>query len=472
MSAVENETATINAEATHRDYLTELLEIIRSPLTPAVLADKLSEYHEGDIADVLEMLTHEERMRIYRAIDSEFLSGILEYVEDITPYFQELNLRKKIEVLSLLEIDTAVEYLQKLGKEERNTLTGLMDEEFRHDAALLSSFDDDEIGSRMTTNYIRVEDGLSIRGAMRSLIDQAAENDNISTLYVTKADETFCGAIDLKDLIIAREGETLADLMIVSYPYVYAEELIEDCIERIKSYAEDSIPVLDEDNKLIGVITSQDLVSVVDEEMGEDYAMLAGLTAEEDLKEPIRASVKKRIPWLVILLGLALIVSSVVGLFESVVVGLPMIICFQSLILDMAGNVGTQSLAVTIRVLMDNKLEKKQQRKLILKESRIGIINGFLLGLLSFGLTGAYIFLFKGEPAATAFSVSLCIGLALMIAMALSSIVGTIVPLFFKKIKIDPAVASGPFITTLNDLVAVITYYGLAWLLLLQIAGI
>ncbi len=470
MSAVENEAANNTAEAIHRDYQTELLNIIRSPLTPAILADKLSEYHEGDIATVLELLTPEERIRLYRAVDSEFLSGILEYVDDITPYFQELNLRKKIEVLSLLEIDTAVEYLQKLSKEERNTLVGLMDEEFRHDVALLSSFDEDEIGSRMTTNYISVEEGLSIRQAMRSLIDQAAENDNISTLYVTKADETFCGAIDLKDLIIARDTDTLADLIIVSYPYVYAEELIEDCIERIKSYAEDSIPVLDEDNKLIGVITAQDIVSVVDEELGEDYAKLAGLTAEEDLKEPIRVSVKKRIPWLIVLLGLALLVSSVVGLFETVVVGLPMIICFQSLILDMAGNVGTQSLAVTIRVLMDNKLEKKQRRHLIFKEGRIGVINGFLLGTLSFVLTGAYIFLFKHEPAASAFSISFCIGLALMIAMTLSSIVGTVVPLFFKKIKIDPAVASGPFITTLNDLVAVITYYSLAWVLLLQIA--
>ncbi len=470
MSAVENEAANNTAEAIHRDYQTELLNIIRSPLTPAILADKLSEYHEGDIATVLELLTPEERTRLYRAVDSEFLSGILEYVDDITPYFQELNLRKKIEVLSLLEIDTAVEYLQKLSKEERNTLVGLMDEEFRHDVALLSSFDEDEIGSRMTTNYISVEEGLSIRQAMRSLIDQAAENDNISTLYVTKADETFCGAIDLKDLIIARDTDTLADLIIVSYPYVYAEELIEDCIERIKSYAEDSIPVLDEDNKLIGVITAQDIVSVVDEELGEDYAKLAGLTAEEDLKEPIRVSVKKRIPWLIVLLGLALLVSSVVGLFETVVVGLPMIICFQSLILDMAGNVGTQSLAVTIRVLMDNKLEKKQRRHLIFKEGRIGVINGFLLGTLSFVLTGAYIFLFKHEPAASAFSISFCIGLALMIAMTLSSIVGTVVPLFFKKIKIDPAVASGPFITTLNDLVAVITYYSLAWVLLLQIA--
>ena len=218
MSAVENEAANNTAEAIHRDYQTELLNIIRSPLTPAILADKLSEYHEGDIATVLELLTPEERIRLYRAVDSEFLSGILEYVDDITPYFQELNLRKKIEVLSLLEIDTAVEYLQKLSKEERNTLVGLMDEEFRHDVALLSSFDEDEIGSRMTTNYISVEEGLSIRQAMRSLIDQAAENDNISTLYVTKADETFCGAIDLKDLIIARDTDTLADLIIVSYP--------------------------------------------------------------------------------------------------------------------------------------------------------------------------------------------------------------------------------------------------------------
>ena len=142
-------------------------------------------------------------------------------------------------------------------------------------------------------------------------------------------------------------------------------------------------------------------------------------------------------------------------------------VCFQSLILDMAGNVGTQSLAITIRVLMDENLTGKQKLYLVAKEARVGLCNGLILGILSFAFIGAYLML-KGEAAQLAFSVSACTGIALSVSMVLSSVSGTTVPLLFKKMNIDPAVASGPLITTINDLVAVVTYYGLAWILLIH----
>ena len=227
--------------------------------------------------------------------------------------------------------------------------------------------------------------------------------------------------------------------------------------------------MLDNDNRLLGVITSSNIIDLVDDEMGEDYAMLAGLTAEEDLKEPLKESMKKRMPWLIVLLGLGMVVSSVVGVFENVVTQLPIIMAFQSLILDMAGNVGTQSLAVTIRVLMDESLTGKQKLELVFKEMRIGLCNGALLGILSFVLIGLYIYLFKGKTLIFAYAVSGCIGVALLLAMLISSAVGTCIPLFFKKVGVDPAVASGPLITTVNDLVAVVTYYGLGWVFLIGI---
>ena len=177
---------------------------------------------------------------------------------------------------------------------------------------------------------------------MKELVTQAADNDNISTIYVIDESESFYGAIDLKDLVIARRFTALEDLITTSYPYVYAKETINECIEDLKDYSEDSIPVLDNDKKILGVITAQDIVEVVDEEMGEDYARLAGLTSEEDLNEPLFESMKKRIPWLMVLLLLGLIVSSVVGIFEQVVSQLTLVICFQSLILDMAGKFGAQ----------------------------------------------------------------------------------------------------------------------------------
>ena len=160
--------------------------------------------------------------------------------------------------------------------------------------------------------------------------------------------------------------------------------------------------------------------------------------------------------------------SSVVGVFESVVAHLTLIVAFQSLVLDMAGNVGTQSLAVTIRVLMDERLSGRQKLFLVGKEARAGFVNGLILGVLSFALVGLYLVALKGQAPATAFTVSFCTGAALLVSILLSSITGTVVPLLFQKLKVDPAVASGPLITTINDLVAVVSYYGLAWILLIN----
>lgn len=448
-------------------YSMEIVELIRSNLTPKRMQEKLSSYHENDIASTLELLSKSERIKLYQILDSETLADILEYSDHIAEYMQELSVRKKVDVLSRMETSDVVDALRQLQKEERETLIDLLDPEVRSEVKLLSSFDEDEIGSVMSTNYIVVPDHASVKEAMSELIRQAAENDNISTIYVVDQQETFYGAIDLKDLIIAREGTDLKGIMTCSYPYVYARASIEDCIPQLMDYSEDSVPVLDNENKLIGVITARDLVEVVGDELNEDYAKLAGLSAEEDLEEPISLSVKKRLPWLFILLGMGLGVSATVGLFESIVAQLPVIMCFQSLILDMAGNVGTQSLAVAIRVLMDKQLSGKQKATLILKESRVGLTNGFILGILSFLVIGGYLVL-KGNALSFAFAVSGCLGAAMLLAMLISSLSGTIIPIFFQKIGIDPAVASGPLITTVNDLVAVISYYGLSWIILIN----
>ena len=454
-----------------QNYAKEILDIIKSNVSPAVLSKRLQDFHENDLAEVLPELSSAERSKLYRIFDLDTLSDILEYTDEETAvtYLEEMNLKKAAAILSRIETNVLSDILQHFDKEKRRLLIELLDDDVRHDVEMINTFDDEEIGSRMTTNCIIINNHLSVKGAMSALVSQAAQNDNISTIFVVNDNQEFYGAIDLKDLIIARQDHPLDELVVTSYPYVYGTALIDDCIEDLKDYSEDSIPVLDNDNRLIGVITSANIVDLVDDEMGEDYAKFAGLTAEEDLQEPLKESMKKRMPWLVILLGLGMIVSSVVGIFEKVVTNLPIIMCFQSLILDMAGNVGTQSLAVTIRVLMDESLTGRQKLELVFKEMRIGMCNGGLLGLMYFVLIGLYIWLFKGKTLVFAYAVSACIGCSLLLAMLISSAVGTCIPLFFKKIHIDPAVASGPLITTINDLVAVISYYGMSWIFLIEI---
>ena len=455
----------------YQDYRTEILGIVRSNASPGIMRNKLEDYHENDLADVVPDLSVAERRKLCRILNLDMLADIFEYIDEkqAAEYLDEMDVRKAAAILSRMETDAVVDVLRMIPKEKRALLLELMDDEARKDMAVIAAFDDEEIGSRMTTNYIEIRENLTVKQAMTELVSQAAKNDNISTIFMVTADHTFYGAMDLKDLITARQDTRLEDLIVTSYPYVYGHELIDDCIEKLKDYSENSIPILDNDNKLLGVITSQSIVDLVDDEMGEDYAMFAGLTAEEDLKEPLKESMKKRLPWLLVLLALGTVVSSVVGVFEQVVSQLTIIMCFQSLILDMAGNVGTQSLAVTIRVLMDESLTGKQKVELVFKEMRIAFSNGAILGILSFLVLGLYIALFKGKTWTFAYAVSGCIGLSLMVAMVISGAVGTLIPLFFKKINIDPAVASGPLITTINDLVAVVAYYGLCGILLIGV---
>ena len=453
-----------------QDYSKEILKIIRSNTSPAVMGGRLQDYHENDLADVMPKLTVQERCKLYRILDTDMLSDIFEYTdeENAAEYLNEMDVKKAAAILSKMETDALADVLNKVEKTKKKILIDLLEPEVRRDVEMIASFDEDEIGSRMTTNCIVIRENLTVKQAMSELVSQAADNDNISTIFAVTDRGEFYGALDLKDLITARQDHPMEELIVTSYPYVYGTEQIDDCMERLKDYSEDSIPVLDDDNRFLGVITSAGIIDLVDDEMGEDYAKLAGLTAEEDLKEPLFESMKKRMPWLIVLLGLGMVVSSVVGMFEKVVTCLPIIMCFQSLILDMAGNVGTQSLAVTIRVLMDETLTGRQKAELVLKEMRIGLCNGGLLGILSFVLIGLYIFLFKGKTLVFAYAVSGCIGLSLLVAMLVSSAVGTCIPLFFKKVGVDPAVASGPLITTMNDLVAVITYYGMSWIFLIE----
>lgn len=330
-------------------YVEELIEIIRAGLSREDLVDWLFDYHDNDIADALELLTPEERKRLYSALGAERVAEIFAYLDDGDVYLKELSLKQQAKVISEMDSDDAVDILEEADDDTKCKIQGMLDKEASEDVQLLLSYDEDEIGSYMTTNFILIHNDLTVREAMRELVKQAGENDNISTIYVVDRAEQYYGAIELQDLIIAREHTELEDLISRSYPYVMDHEKISECIEKIKDYA------------------------------------------EEDLNETTRESIRKRLPWLVILTVMALL---------------------------------------------------------------------FL---------GAYIHLFKGFSLGYSMMISACVGASLVGAMVVSSLVGTLMPIFFKKVGVDPAVASGPLITTINDLVAIVVYYGLVAVVLIDI---
>ena len=330
-------------------YVEELIEIIRAGLSREELVDWLFDYHDNDIADALELLTPEERKRLYSALVAERVAEIFAYLDDGDVYLKELSLKQQAKVISEMDSDDAVDILEEVDDDTKCKILGMLDKEASEDVQLLLSYDEDEIGSYMTTNFILIHNDLTVREAMRELVKQAGENDNISTIYVVDRAEQYYGAIEPQDLIIAREHTELEDLISRSYPYVVDHEKISECIEKIKDYA------------------------------------------EEDLNETTRESIRKRLPWLVILTVMALL---------------------------------------------------------------------FL---------GAYIHLFKGFSLGYSMMISACVGVSLVGAMVVSGLVGTLTPIFFKKVGVDPAVASGPLITTINDLVAIVVYYGLVAVVLIDI---
>lgn len=327
-----------------------------------------------------------------------------------------------------------------------------------------------EIGSFMSVDYISIPTGSTVRQAMRNLIAQAEYCENLANLYVVENNGQLAGVIELPDLIRARENTPLESLMLGAYPTLCGHENAEEAAARMRLWDSD-LPVLDKDARLVGILTSRQLGTLTEDALEEDYAMLGGLPGEEHPDETVLQSAGKRLPWLIALLGLGLLVSGVVGMFETVVSSLAIVVCFQSLVLDMAGNVGTQSLAVTIRMLTDENIDRRQKMQLISHEVQIGLLNGSILGLLAFALVGLYLTFWMGQPLFLAFLISACTGIALLLSMIISTLAGTVIPMLFQQIGVDPAVASGPLITTINDLVAVVSYYGLIWLLLIHILG-
>lgn len=462
---------TNDKEVLKRDYLKEIADILSSKKSNLEKKELLLQYHESDIAEVLDALEEDKRKALYAILDTESLGEVLLYSEDIEELVENLEPEVLADIIETMDADDAIDVLEELDEDKVKEVVGLIeDEEVLADIITLSKYSEEVIGSEMTNNYIVINTSDSVKSAMKKVISGASENDNVSTIYVLDDQDLFYGVLELRDLIVARDGDDLNKIIKTNYPYFHDEDLIEDIIPQIRDYGLDSYPVLNAEGFLVGVITHDDALDVTYEEFEDDYAKLAGISEEDNINESLFSSVKKRIPWLIILLILGLAQSFLMTGFEAVVAGLPIIVFFQTLVLGMSGNTGTQSLAVTIRTLSSNDV-KKQTLKTLFKELRIGFCNGLFLAILAFG----FVFLFlkitnQGVISETfnlieAFKASSIVGLALLISMTISSFVGAIVPIIFKKINVDPAVASGPFITTINDLTALLIYYGLSALL-------
>ena len=293
-----------------RNYTQEIFDLIRKTKNSKLLAQTLTNYHDNDIADALTYLSPDERKRLYKAIGIEATSRIFAYLdEDVDKYFAELEAEKAADILEEMDADDAIDILEELDKKKADEIISLIEPESKSDIQLLRSYKDNEFGSLMTTNYITLEYGIGIKKSIEQLIEEAEENDNIETLYITK-DDKFYGALTLRDLLITKKDEDLDEKIILSYPFVYdREEITDAAIDALADYSEDSIPVLNKDtNQIVGVITSADIVELINEE------------EEEEKKEVEKAETKKVNYYQIIAFVLLLLVAlnSIFGLVPSV----------------------------------------------------------------------------------------------------------------------------------------------------------
>ena len=459
----------------------EELEEAKVDLKDTLLQAKESELNEViesvyaiDIAIALEEFTDDELLRFYGRIDDEHMAAILEQMdEDLQQRFVGLlGYRKILSLFTYMSNDDIADIVGDMPTNRSKDLMKMMKGRDTAQIQSLLNYEDDSAGGIMTTEYLAIDSSLNIAQTLRKIKEIGPKTEVIETIFVVDRAKKLIGTADLRDILIAKDNEMLTDIMDDNIVTATPEMDQEEVARLVSKYDLKAIPVVNRRGALIGIVTVDDIIDVLVEEQDEDIIRMGGGTESEDIDEPVKDSVRKRLPWLAILFGLSMLVSSVVGKFEVVLAVLPLAMAFQSLVLDMAGNVGTQSLAVTIRALTDDSLTASDKLKLVFKELRVGLLNGLILGVLAFVGVGAYIYVFKTHDLKSAFAISACIGTALIVAMMISSFVGSGIPMLFKKIGVDPAVASGPLITTLNDMVAVVCYYGLIWILLINVMNV
>ncbi|MFU8786259.1 MAG: magnesium transporter [Candidatus Izemoplasmataceae bacterium] len=449
----------------------QIIEIIESS-SPKQLQDSLVKFHPSDIALAFEELDEEKRHFVLKSLNVHVLADIFEHLdqEDAAENVQWLDNEKAAHILEEMDPDDAVDILNELNESEMEKVLDKMQDETADSLRNLALYETDTAGSIMTTDYIELKKGIDVKDAMKSLIANAHTTEGIQRLFVVDDNNFLEGVIELKKLIQARSPMTIDELIQTEVITANVNDDSEEVARLIQNYGIYILPIVNDNNQLQGVITMDDAADILDEETDEDYARFAAISSDEDINESVLKSAFHRLPWLIVLLFLGSIIATIIGSFETTLEQLTVLVFFLPLILDMAGNTGTQSLAVTVRGLSKDYFDQKGNAfKHVLKELRVGFYNGLGIGFVSFFTTFLFLTL-TGQVMefGTPFLVAITVSLSAFTALTFASAFGAFFPLLLHKIKIDPAVASGPFITTLNDIIGLLIYFSLAILIILN----
>jgi magnesium transporter len=440
------------------EFLNHLSKLISSKNDNAITS-LFEEVHFADIAEVLEELDFEDAIFIIKLLDSEKTSEILtELDENIREKILEnLSAKEIAEEVEEMDSDDAADIIGALSEErQERVINAIQDDELAADIKELLSYKDDSAGSLMAKELVKVYETWTVAGCMRRIRGQAKDVTRVHSIYVVDKEDKLVGRLSLKDLIIAKSDQKIADISKSKVDAVNVNEDDEEVAKIMIKYDLEAIPVVDDNNVLVGRITIDDIVDVLKEEAERDYQMAAGLTQDVDSDDSILDLTKARLPWL--FLGLLGGVGAFIIMegFQGVFTKYATLFFFTPLIAAMAGNVGVQSSAIIVQGLANDDVKGSIKSRLF-KEMLLAALNGVILALFLF----LFVWVYEGK-----INVALAISVSLVVVIIIAGLIGTFVPLFLNKRGIDPAIATGPFITTSNDIFGILIYFLIAKLIL------
>ncbi|ELK45188.1 magnesium transporter [Halobacillus sp. ACCC02827] len=413
------------------------------------------ELHPYDQARIFEGRDEDVRLQIYTYLSPEEVADFMEHIdyEEIEPFFSEMDPTFAAQVFAEMSADDAVDIFNELDKDKVASFLTIMDEEAADEIKDLLHYEEKTAGSIMTTEYVVVNATMTIKEAMVHLRTEAPDAETIYYTYVIDEDKRLAGVISLRDLIISEEDWLIADVMNERVVSVSVGDDQEEVARMVRDYDFLALPVVDFQDHLLGIITVDDIMDVMEEEASDDYSKFAAISDVDSPDDNAFSSAKKRLPWLIILLFLGSLTASLIGRFEETLDKVAILAIFIPLIAGMGGNTGTQALAVAVRGIATGEFEKQGKIKMMMREAGTGLISGIVCGVLMMLI----VYIWQGN-----FFLGVLVGLSILLTLIVATLAGSLVPLIMHRLNVDPAVASGPFITTLNDLISILIYFGMA----------
>ncbi|MBM7571550.1 magnesium transporter [Aquibacillus albus] len=413
------------------------------------------ELHPYDQAKIFENQDEYIRFLIYSYLSPEEVADVIEQVDSelVEAFILEMNPTYASHVLAEMSTDDAVDILNHFDKNKVASFLTIMEKDSANEIKALLHYEEKTAGSIMTTEFVVVQINQTVKEAMRHLRKEAPDAETIYYTYVVDANKRLAGVISLRDLIIAEGDWLISDVMSDRVVSVQVGEDQEEIAQMMRDYDFLALPVVDFQNHLLGIITVDDVMDVMEQEASDDYSKLAGISLADRSDDNPISSARKRLPWLVILLFLGMFTASIIGRFEETLDEVAILAIFIPLIAGMAGNTGTQALAVAVRSIATGEFEKQGKASIIIREAFTGLITGTSCGII----ITLVVFVWKGD-----FFLGLLVGFSIMATLIVATIAGAVVPIIMHRLNIDPAVASGPFITTINDIISILIYLGMA----------